>query len=134
MGTKTAAARKATAAPATITLPVLGKGEFNAGLIFKDGAPSHWLVLLPGHAKDVTWEQAKEFAKKAGGELPTRPEQALLFANCKAEFEERWYWSGEQHADDADYAWSQYFSNGYQGCSHVSGRYRARAVRRVAIQ
>lgn len=69
------------------------------------GQPDMHLVLL-GAAEDVTWDQAKEFAASVGGELPTRSEQALLFANLKDEFHEDWYWSGEQHASSPSAAWS----------------------------
>lgn len=133
---KTAAAKAAAKAAAlvTITLPALGKDEINVGLIMEKGAPNHWLILLPGDADGVTWAQAQEFAKKAGGELPTRREQSLLFANNKTDFKERFYWSAEQHAGDDECAWSQYFSLGYQTYGHKGYSYRARAVRRAPIQ
>ena len=109
----------------------LQHGERYAGLLFDaDGLASHHLILLPGEAEDIKWDAAKEWATKAGGELPTRQEQALLFANLKSEFKPNWYWSGESHETDSSYAWDQdfgvgtqnYFSKGYAG--------RARAVRR----
>lgn len=133
----TTAVRKAkkAAAPVTITLPELAKGERYAGLILDaKGAPVHHLVLLAGDAENLTWEEAKAWAAKQGGELPSRAEQSLLFANAKDAFKPRWYWSGEQYAGDADYAWHQDFFYGYQYAYYVSYRYRARAVRRVAIQ
>jgi hypothetical protein len=112
----------------------LKAGEQYAGLILgKNGEPDHHLILLPGEAEAVTWDQAKEFAKKAGGELPTRREQALLFANLKEEFKQAWYWSGEQHASDSDCAWGQYFSNGGQYLTSPSTELRARAVRRLIL-
>ncbi|WP_075795669.1 hypothetical protein [Massilia putida] len=113
----------------------LQPGEHYAGIILgDDGAPSHHLILLPGDVDDVTWDQAKEFAAKAGGELPTRREQALLFANLKSQFEERYYWSGEQHASCDAFAWTQYFYYGYQNYYYKSAELRARAVRRLTIQ
>ena len=36
------------------------------------GLPDMHLVLLPGRAEDVTWDQSVAFAADAGGELPTR--------------------------------------------------------------
>lgn len=111
----------------------LKKGESYAGLILgKNGEPDYHLVLLPGDAQDVTWDQAKAFAKKAGGELPTRREQSLLFANLKEEFKGTWYWSGEAHSD-ARYAWGQSFFNGHQFHDHTSFQLRARAVRRLIL-
>ncbi|HEY0062497.1 MAG TPA: DUF1566 domain-containing protein [Telluria sp.] len=112
----------------------LKDGEYYAGLITgPDGNPTHHLVLLPGDAEGVNWEVAKKFAADLGGDLPTRREQALLFANLKDQFEERWYWSCEQHAAYSDYAWGQYFDIGYQNYDFKSYEGRARAVRRLAI-
>lgn len=111
---------------------ILKAGEHYAGIILgKDCEPDHHLILLPDDAESVTWEKAKEFAVKAGGELPTRREQSLLFANLKEQFQPRWYWSGEQHV--SDYAWIQYFGHGCQGGYRKGYDYRVRAVRRVLI-
>ena len=121
-----------TAAPITITLPALKKDEHNAGIIFTDGKPSHHVILLPGELKPSPWAKAGAWAKKQGGELPTRREQSLLFANAKEQFQGAWYWSCEPYASDASFAWMQYFRTGLQYCFRV-GHARARAVRRVAI-
>jgi len=118
----------------TLTLPELAAGETYAGLILKDdGTPSHHLILLPGDSDDAPWDAQTAWSKDAGGELPTRQEQALLYANCKRHFQRDWYWSGEQHASDSDCAWTQYFYNGYQLNYHKSYAGRARAVRRLPI-
>lgn len=110
-------------------------GEEYAGLILgKNGDPDYHLFLLPGEVSGVTFAQAKEFAKKAGGDLPTRREQPLLFANLKEHFQPDWYWSGERHVSDADCAWYQYFLYGFQGYNYTFTRGRARAVRRLEIQ
>lgn len=126
---------KATAAAKTAFLAsILKAGEEYAGIILgKNGDPNHHLILLPGEAGSVNWKNAKEFAAKAGGELPTRRELSLLCANLKDRFKETGYWSGEQHADHADLVWFQYFTSGgqYGGFKHYA--LRARAVRRVAI-
>ena len=117
-----------------IKFPPLKAGEHYAGIILgKDGAPNHHLILLPGAAEDVNWEQAKEWAAKAGGELPARREQSLLFANLQEQFKPAWYWSDEQLAADSGYAWMQDFGNGGQSLNHKSGNGRARAVRRIKI-
>lgn len=115
----------------SITLPDLAEGEIYAGILVKDGVPNHHLVLLPGEAESVTWDQAGEWAASIGGELPTRKEQALLFANAADCFQSRWYWSGEQYS--RYYAWFQYFSNGCQDDYDKGYEARARAVRRVPI-
>lgn len=113
---------------------ILKQGEQYAGIILgKNGQPDHHLILLPGQASDVTFQQAQEFATKAGGELPTRREQALLYANLKEEFEERWYWSGELHASGSGYAWYQFFSYGGQYNIDTLYKCRARAVRRSEV-
>ena len=127
------------ALPAILHIPgtdtELAQGERYAGLILNEhGKPSHHLVLLPGEAEDQTWEQAKAWAAEQGGELPTRAEQSLLFANLKGEFQEAWYWSGQAHETNSSWAWCQYFSYGYQGGNRKSGEFRARAVRRLVIE
>ncbi|MFA6121884.1 MAG: hypothetical protein WCT35_04725 [Sideroxydans sp.] len=112
---------------------ILKKGEAYAGILLgKNGDPDHHIILLPGQANDVTFQQAQEFAAKAGGDLPTRREQSLLFANLKEEFEERWYWSGEKHSDTR-FAWNQLFAYGFQDVLFTSSTCRARAVRRIII-
>ena len=109
----------------------LRQGERYAGLVLgPDGLAAHHLILLPGEAEDITWADAKAWAEQAGGELPTRQEQALLYANLKHEFQPNWYWSSQTHESDSSYAWTQYFSNGYQGNGGKSYAGRARAVRR----
>lgn len=110
----------------------LKEGEVYAGLILgQNDEPDHHLILLPGQASDIDWKSAGTWAKQQGGELPTRREQALLFANCKAEFEPRYYWSCEKL--DASYAWLQYFGLGYQNSFHIDFQFRARAVRRLVL-
>jgi hypothetical protein len=112
----------------------LNLGEVYAGILLgENGAPDHHLILLPGDVSDVTWPQAMDWAAKEGGVLPTRREQSLLFANAKAAFQNRWYWSSEQHAANSDSAWIQYFGGGGQHGSHKSFEGRARAVRRLII-
>jgi hypothetical protein len=109
--------------------------EIYAGLILgKDGQPDYHLALLPAKSdKDLNWNDAMAWAKTTGGDLPTRREQSLLFANSKEHFESRWYWSNAQHADYSDYAWLQDFGTGVQDDGHESGEARARAVRRFSI-
>ena len=117
----------------------LAPGEHYAGLVIgKDGEPSYHLVLLPGQADDITWEKAMEWASKQGGDsvasLPTRREQALLYANLKEEFEERAYWSCEAHESESGWAWVQHFLDGYQDRYGRDRELRARAFRRLVIE
>ena len=112
----------------------LKNGEHYAGIILgKDGQPDHHLILLPGEAESISWTKAVKWATKAGGELPTRREQSLLFANMKEQYQRGWNWSNERHASLADYAWGQCFDYGGHNFSYKSYEGRARAVRRVAI-
>ena len=112
---------------------LLKEGEQYAGLLLgKNGAPDQHIILLPGESQETNWDDAKKFAADAGGELPTRREQALLFANLPEEFTPNWYWSGEQRS--AGSAWLQDFITGYQDWGLTNDKCRARAVRRsVAI-
>ncbi|QTD88344.1 DUF1566 domain-containing protein [Burkholderia anthina] len=111
-----------------VTIP-LAAGERIAGqILHENGSLSHYLILLPGDAEDLNWEAAKAWAAERGGELPTRREQSLLFANLKGEFESAWYWSGE--AQGSGWAWYQNFSLGSQYGYRQGGKLRARAVRR----
>lgn len=116
-------------------VPEIKEGEINSGLIMNsDGTASHWVILLPGDKDAVNWHDAEAWAKEQGGELPTRNEQSLLFANAKPAFKRDWYWSGETHQDNSEWAWCQYFGSGAQGSSHKSSNdCRARAVRRISV-
>ena len=114
----------------------LKDGEIYVGLILgKNGEPDHHLVLLPAKPeKKLNWSGAIAWAQSAGGDLPTRNEQALLFANSNEHFDRTWYWSNTQNAVITDYAWLQGFSNGFQDYGHKSHEYRARAVRRIYLE
>ena len=117
----------------TIALPTLADGEIYAGILIVDGKPAHHLALLPCTTKPLSWKKAVSWAQEQGGALPTRKEQALLFANAAQAFERDWYWSGEQYAGDESFAWCQDFISGYQDYNHKDFKLRARAVRRVII-
>lgn len=108
---------------------ILKEGEKYAGLLLgKNGAPDQHIILLPGEAQAMNWDDAKKFAADAGGELPMRREQALLFANLPEEFTPNWYWSNTQRS--AGSAWFQHFYDGYQHWLTTDNKCRARAVRR----
>lgn len=109
----------------------LEAGERLAGLVLtEDGEPSHYLIKLPGEAVDMNFAAARDWASQQGGELPTRQEQALLYANLKGEFAVAWYWSGEEKDDG--FAWCQSFRNGGQSYGSQSYEFRAVAVRRFS--
>lgn len=124
-------------APTTIEIEEdsieLAAGEHYAGAVLDaNGQHMHHLVLMAAKpAENLAWQAALEWAEQVGGALPTRQEQALLFANCKPHLEARWHWSCEEHESDASYAWRCYFGSGYQFLSHKSYECGAVAVRRV---
>lgn len=115
-------------------LPAIGQllnGGTFAGLTTKPDGAHCAVVLLPDNGSDLTWAKAKAWAKKQGGELPSRPVAALLFANCKPRLQPRWHWTSEEY--DASYAWSCYFNNGFQGINRKSFEGSAVAVRYITI-
>ena len=111
----------------------LAPGEHYAGAVLHaSGQHMHHLVLMAAKPEgDLTWKAALEWAEEVGGALPTRQEQALLFANCKSHLTPRWHWSCEEHETEASSAWGCYFSRGYQDGSRKSYEGSAVAVRRV---
>ena len=112
----------------------LQPGERYAGTVLDEaGQIKHHLVLLATKPDgQLTWADAKTWAAAVGGELPTRQEQSLLFANCKDAFDANWYWSSEEH-ENASYAWSQHFYGGHQDNNRKSVEWCARAVRLIPI-
>ena len=116
------------------SLPPIGKsldGGTFAGLTTKPDGTHCAVVLLPGNATDLTWAKAKAWAKKQGGELPSRPVAALLFANVKASLQPRWHWTSEE--DDASFAWFCSFYYGLQTYGRKSYEGSAVAVRYIKI-
>lgn len=113
-------------------LPDLNEGEKLAfSITLPDGKTIH-TILLPGDVKK-NWNDAMEWAKSIGGDLPDRAEQALFFKYMPEAFEKAWYWSNTQHASYSEYAWNQDFSSGIQNYHNKSYEGRARAVRRITI-
>lgn len=99
----------------------------------ENGEPDSHLVLLNAKPdRDMTWDQAVEWAKSLGDDarLPTRFESALLYANVQDQLDtERWHWTGTQYSSYG--AWYQYFGYGGQGYRDKLFEARARAVRRL---
>ena len=119
-------------APVTITPPPLNDGERWAGIVTTEKGLHH-IILLPGDGNEATWKEHMAWAKKAGGDLPDRVELATLRRTLPGEFKPDWYWSCEQHAAYSDYAWYQYFGDGYQANYNIDSNACARAVRRVPL-
>ena len=116
------------------TLPALGEpldGGIFAGIITsKDGIHSA-VVRMPENGTKLTWKKAITWATKQGGELPTRPVAALLFANVKASLPSGWHWTSEEY--DASCAWSCDFYDGGQYHAGKSFEGSAVAVRLIPL-
>ena len=115
-------------------IPELNKGERYAGIVIhKNDLISHHLILIPQQPDTrLTRDEAIAWAASIGVELPTRQEQALLYANLKPYFKDAWYWSSEQHANK-DCAWRQHFDVVLAAVGHKDEKSYARAIRRVPI-
>ena len=114
----------------------IAEGEHYAGLSRDhDTGAWHHVVLLPATTdKDLTWQQAIDWAKSVGGELPTRFESALLYANLRDKLNrDEWHWTATPFASDERFAWLQLFHDGFQDFNLKGGYYRAVAVRRVPV-
>ncbi len=116
-----------------IQLPPLAEGEIYVGCIGDAAGNLHHVILLPGDNDDATHEAQLEWAKSIGGDLPTRIEQAMLWANHRDQFKKDWYWSNEIHHSESGWAWCQCFYDGGQDYDDRSYDLRARAVRRLPI-
>lgn len=111
----------------------LAPGEHYAGAVLDaDGNHLHDLVLMPQrHGTRLNWKAALEWAEEVGGALPTRQEQALLFANCKPHLEGVCHWSCEEHEENASFAWICAFTHGLQNGYRKGHGLAAVAVRRL---
>ena len=117
-----------------INLPELADCEIYVGAIGDALGSLHHVILLPGDNDNATHKSQLEWAKSIGGDLPSRIEQAMLWANHRDQFKNDWYWSNEQHHSNDEYAWCQDFYDGTQSLNHrITSRLRARAVRRLPI-
>ena len=115
-------------------LPALGQpldGGTFAGLTTKPDGTHCAVVLLPDNGTDLTWAKAKAWAKKQGGELPSRPVAALLFANIKASLQPKWHWTSEEYG--TSFAGGCGFDYGTQSLTHKSFEGSAVAVRYIKI-
>ena len=116
-----------------INLPELSEGETYVGCIGDALGNLHHVILLPGDSDEATWKAKMEWAKSIGGDLPTRIEQAMLWANHRNKLKKYWYWSNEIHHAESGRAWCQCFSYGTQSTTYRLDGIRARAVRRLPI-
>ena len=115
-------------------LPKIGQpldGGTFAGLTTRKDGQHAAVVLLPFTPQYINWASANEWAKKGGGELPTRPVAALLFANVKDKLELAWHWTADE--EGASFAWICYFDDGDQSSYHKSNEGSAVAVRLIPL-
>ena len=116
-----------------LNIPQLADGEIYIGAIGDAAGNLHHVILLPGDNDDATHEAQIEWANSIGGDLPTRIEQAMLWADHREQFKKDWYWSNEIHHAESGWAWCQNFGGGYQSYDRKTSELRARAVRRLPI-
>ena len=114
---------------------VLDPGEHYVGPVLDaDGNLMHHLVLMAQRpTSKLAWQAATDWADSIGGTLPTRQEQALLFANCKTHVRPEWHWSSQTHEDDASFAWICYVITGSQDYYLKSYEGGAVAVRQIPL-
>jgi len=101
------------------------------GITTKNDGAHAAVILLPNKGQELSWKDAMNWAKEQGGELPSRPVAALLFANLKSELDPKWHWTSEE--DDASYAWLCFFNRGTQDNFHKSYEGSADAVRLIPL-
>lgn len=128
---------------AGIKFPRIGSpwsGGVYAGVVRGDaGQRDYHLIANGAEGKGLSWGNATSWASSltpyAGRSwiLPARRDQAVLYGNVPELFAKEWYWSGEEYAPGAAYAWAQLFYNGGQGRCHRGNEFCARAVRRNPI-
>ena len=117
-----------------LQIPPLTDGETYIGAIGDKNGEVYHVILLPSDKDCTTWKKAMNWAKKAGGDLPNRIEQSMLWANHRDLFKKDWYWSNETHHIYSTSAWYQGFLTGNQTSTRKDGgNCRARAVRRLPI-
>lgn len=114
-------------------LPALGEaldGGIFAGITTTKKGVHVAVVLLPERGEDLNWQAAQEWAASVGGELPSRPVAALLFANVKKHLPGGRHWTSE--SDGASWAWYC----GFDGGDQISRRWAelsAVAVRQIPL-
>jgi len=116
-------------------LPALGDpledGIF-AGITTKPDGTHCAVVLLPAKGTNLTWKKAMNWAKKLGGELPTRTVAALLVANVEDKLELELHWTADEL--NTSYAWACHFYFGTQSSYKNLNELAAVAVRTIVLE
>lgn len=120
-----------------IKQPLAG-GTYFGAITKPDGQLCAVVLLDARPTEDLNWSAALAWAKEAGGELPTRPVAALLFAAVKDLLQPRWHWTSDEERDeddegDASFAWLCHFGYGNQNYNDKSYEGRALAVRMIPL-
>lgn len=122
----------------TIGQPLMG-GTFVGVITDKDGTHMAVALLDARPESHLAWAAAMSWADSVGGQLPPRHVAALLYANAKAAFQRKWYWTcDELPADtwdqgDVSAAWFCYFDIGSQYWCHKREKGAAAAVRMIPL-
>ena len=98
-------------------------GIFCGVITLPDGKHYAVVKLEAKPEKRLAWKAAMNWAKKVGGQLPSRAVAALLFSVAKDLFEPSWHWTNEP--EGSSYAWycgfdngtQRYYFTGYEGCA-----------------
>lgn len=115
-------------------------GDFVHGGIYVGDHSGHHIIFSPIEYDlpfRVDWNQANEYCKSIGMELPSKEELVLLYELYKQRtdyFPKRdyhWYWSSTESS--STHAWGQGFGNGDQDAGNKASNGYVRAVRRVEI-
>ena len=115
-------------------------GDKAYGGIYAGDHDGHHIICSPFEHDlpfRVDWNQANEYCKSIGMELPSKEELNLLYELYKQRsdyFPKRdyhWYWSSTESSSSL--AWGQNFTTGTQSTYSKPYYYYVRAVRRVEI-
>jgi hypothetical protein len=115
-------------------LPALGtefEGGTFTGITTRLDGTHCAVILLPAKGEDLTWTAAKAWAQEQGGELPSRPVAALLFANVQPALSPEWHWTADEY--NASFAWGCIFDGGGQSRSRKSAEGAVVAVRLIPL-
>jgi len=107
-------------------------GIFCGVITLTDG--KHYAVVKLDAKPDerLPWKAAMEWAKKVGGQLPSRAVAALLFSVAKDLFEPDWHWTCEPFGSSC--AWGCGFGSCGQYCYTASYAGCAMAVRLIPLE
>lgn len=126
----------------SIRFPRIGSSLWNGGVyagIVRGGENDYHLIANEAEGKGLSWENARSWASNltpyAGRSWrpPTRRDQAILYGNAPELFAKEWYWSGEEYAPNAAYAWAQNFRYCTQLRYRRNYEFRARAVLHIPV-